>query len=255
MNPSFPLNFRRHPSFSELEKLINAISNHRAMRLETPTILENMVNASVFFAGCFARNLFAAEAHARLKQVSNGLTPDNALVLLNKLANEELFDLTFKTGSVLPVPHYFAIKYAAKEAGLNVTKARKYFEQKVPLGSLRLHPALKKYLKFSAYCTGSFVTSFSTIALRELTLAFNFTLILKHLPKAKKWDFVRVFFERHCQLDFDERAVGQSHSDLMIFALSGMKNMGEILAIMIKFYELRLAVYDACVESPSITFE
>lgn len=257
---NFPQNFRSHARFSELEALVLDITSHEAMRVGTPHCLNNMIRASLAFTSCFYANLLVA-LEGELKEL-HGCSPfvvtrrTDRLHLLIALADEELATDNIETKQGGMSPHFVPMYEAAQAAGIDVVGMDLHILQ-LSLGysmtdackEADFCESLRQYFEVSEWCAESYDRSFATIALRELTLADNFQIIVDHLPDDSRLDAYRLFLTSHVGLDAGEREAGEAnHGELMFKALEQVENVGDALEVMIRFYERRQAVYDSCLQ-------
>lgn len=256
----FPQAYRDHPRFAELVELVERIANHPAMHVATETVRRNMIQASLVFTVCFYGHLWSAFQFvfgSRERRGPFGVQQDLSLLhLLFELARDELTDKL--PGRDYRGPHYAMLLDGAKQAGIRtepVEKLAYYFTGPYVisqgcediLDATTLCQELKNYLDYSHLAaTRIFESAMVTLALRELTLAPNFRVIRDHMPDNEKYRATREFFVRHVELDEN------THRPLMTrfleIYLSGEAYVPWALDIMIRFYTLRLAVYDRCLQ-------
>lgn len=253
----FPLSFRSHDRFPELEALVTAINRHEAMRVREPHILDNMIRASLAFTSCFYANLLVS-LEGELQRL-RGTSPfvvtrrTDQLHLLIALADEELATDNIETVQGGMSPHFVPMFEAAQAAGIEVVPMEKQIQFLSEGHSMPeacrlagLCGALGQYYVESARCAESYESSFATIALRELTLSDNFQVIVDHLPNGPRLEKYRLFLTGHIGLDSGEREGEANHGQLMAEALERVEDVSGALDTMIQFYAARLAVYDAC---------
>lgn len=251
----FSNKFQSNSRFPELVKLVTAINRHEAMKVGSPVVLENMIKASLIFTVCFYANLLTVLRGAAARTSSRspfGVQWDTELLhLVLALASEELATDNIVTKQGGYSPHFVPMFEAAVAAGVDVSAVRQFIDLvgdgagiEEACRAAGFGPALTAYLQYSFECTQSFDDSFATIALRELTLAGNFQVIVDHLPTEERFDLYRTFLTGHIGLDAGDHE--GSHEQLMAAALEGVDDVDRSLAVMIRFYHLRFGVYDAC---------
>lgn len=254
----FSNKFRSHSQYPELEALVTAINRHEAMKVGRPIVLENMIKASLVFTICFYANLLTVLRGAAARTSPRNpfaVQPDTELLhLVLALAGEELATDNIETKRGGYSPHFLPMFEAAEEAGVDVDAVSRFIDLvaggvniKEACDAVEFCPALTAYMQYSFECTQSFDDSFATIALRELTLSGNFQVIVDHLPQEERLDRYRKFLTGHIGLDAGDHE--GSHEQLMAAALERVELVDRSLAVMIRFYHLRLAVYDACLSN------
>jgi hypothetical protein len=256
----FPASFRSHSRFAELQALVAAINSHEAMRVGSPHILNNMIRASLAFTSCFYANLLVS-LEGELKQL-RGRSPfvvtrrTDQLHLLIALADEELAtdNLVTKQGGMSP--HFVPMFEASQAAGIGTEGIEQHIlllsqgaSMSEACDGAGFRDSLKQYFSVSEWCSQSYSRSFATIALRELTLANNFQVIVDHLPDEPRLGSYKYFLTEHIGLDAGERKAGEAnHAELMSEALERVEDVSKALEVMIRFYEARLAVYEDCLQ-------
>ena len=252
----FPNTFKSNNLFLVLNKYVQIITNHEAMLINKPHILDNMIRASLAFTVCFYGNLLSCLNFTVLNlfrphpfRISKN---NENLYLFLQMALGELATKNIQTKDNCYSPHYVSMLEAAQNANINTSQIELLVSQITSESSSlefiksKFHPDLIKYLTFSEKCTRSFEDSFATIALRELTLSDNFKVILNNLPNEDKFNGYKVFLSTHIEVDSNE------HGVLMAKALEDVKDINRCLKTMIDFYKCRIKVYDACLSPNSI---
>ena len=260
----FPTTFCQHHRFAELRALVSAINSHEAMRMETSHCRNNITQASLAFTVCFYANLLVA-IQGELKRL-HGRSPfavtrrTDLLHLLLALCKEELATNNIKTLQGGMSPHFVPMIEAAEAAGVRTAGVEQLIlllSQGISMSEAcdraGFRDSLKQYFLLSEWCTQDWMRSFATIALRELTLADNFQVIADHLPGESCWEKYRLFLTGHICLDAGERADDEvNHGQLMSEALEGVEDVGGMLDVMIRFYKVRLLVYEDCLQPQSL---
>jgi hypothetical protein len=252
----FPAAYREHSFSDMLAQTIDSVVNHSALKMETEDTCTNIVKAGLAFTSCFYGNLVGALCGYLQREQCSPLTVEHnteVLHLLLDLASGELATKNIPTRAGNYSPHYVAMLEAAQEAGVN-TEPFEQFQRDLATGlwvkaasrNNGFCPELTAYLSKSDYCAKRPELALATIALRELTLSSGFSVLLEHLPVDQKYDKLRNFYQAHIELDEGE------HGPLMAKALSSVTDIGKSMSVMIDFYELRKAVYDACLTQPCL---
>ena len=214
---NFPQKFSNHSRSKELADLVDSITNHDAMKLGNQYIIDNMIRASLTFTMCFYGNAHASLSHYMGKMHMEGsrlAVPANTetLHLWLDLANGELATNNIPTRKGDHCPHYVPMLEAAEEAGIN-TSPIKEFTQQSHFHRYSIRDTCKKegfaeslcdYLTYSDQCTKTYEDASATIALRELTLANNFSIIVQHLPADNKYSPYLNFLTSHIELDTND---------------------------------------------------
>ena len=249
---NFPDRFQDHPSFPELQRLIQSITSHSSMKLIEEHVTLNMIRASLAFTVCFYGNLIACLKFIVGTQLGRhpfAVEPNGTLLhLFLALADGELATKNIPTKNNSFTPHYVAMLEAAEDAGIETFAIEELVLQlrtaRGPLSNTLngFHPALIDYMLYSEQCTRKFEDAFATIALRELTLSTNFSIIERHLPTKPQFDRYRKFLQTHIEVDSGE------HAQLMSEALLEVDDIGQSISTMINFYKRRQLVYEACLD-------
>ncbi|GEM_PF-2843303 len=253
---NFPSIFKKSSLYPELVSLVESITNHEAMYVKEQHILENMIRASLLFTVCFYANLLSLLFFEvkRLKGKNPFAVQENtqlAYLLLN-LSLGEIATKNIPTRKEFYCPHYVPMLEAAYEAGIDTKKIEEFVRKantkkvKELTKELKFSKPIKDYLEYSEECTKSFEGCLATIALRELTLSFNFRVISENTPKNKKYEKYKSFLSGHIVID------EHYHSKLMKEALTNFKDVDKLINIMINFYKLRKRIYDECLLSSPI---
>jgi len=253
---NFPESFKRSKKYVELISLVKKITFHKSMEVKEGYVLDNMIRASLLFTVCFYSNTSSLLYHylGELRKKSPLGVKENTdlLRLFLDLSLGELATKNIKTEEEFYSPHYLAMKEAAFQAKIDVSKIEEFikvikngniFEVGKNLGFSK---EVINYLEYSEECSKSFKTSLATVTLRELTLPLNFRIIRDNLPNESKYSKYREFLSKHIELDESE------HSSLMKKALEEQEDVEGLIDVMIKFYTLRKKVYDACLRKEAI---
>lgn len=252
----FPESFKQGRKYARLVSLVKEITFHEAMKVREKHVLDNMIRASLLFTICFYSNTSSLLYHylGRLGEKGFFRVKENTefLRLFLDLAVGELATKNIKTNEDIYSPHYLAMKEAAKESGIDVSKIEKFVKnvEKFNVDVLGEEVGFSKevidYLIYSEKCSKSFRASLATVTLRELTLPLNFRIIRDNLPKDKKYSKYNEFLSKHIELDENE------HSKLMKKALEEQEDVDRLIEIMINFYTLRKRIYDSCLKKEAI---
>ncbi len=263
----FPDSFRQHSRFDRLEEVTLKLYNHPAVNLERPEAIDNMVRASLLFTVCFYGNLLGClrgYLSAALPSHPFAVKEDGQFLhLILSLADEELSTDNIPMKRVSIGPHYVAMLEAAQQAGINtepveilVRNARtEHFgaqdgEHRANVRSVMVgegfHTSCTDYMVLSEHCANTYYEALSTVGLRELSLSPAFENLQLKIPNESKYEAYRHFLKAHIELDDGK------HGPIMKQALSLIPNIGDSINTMVKFYQVRLTVYDACLAAHPI---
>jgi hypothetical protein len=269
----FPEKFRTHQRFDRLEEVTAKIYGHPAVNLERPEALDNMVRASLLFTVCFYGNLLGClrgYLSAALPKHPFAVQEDGTFLhLLLSLADEELSTGNIPMKRTTIGPHYVAMLEAAQAAGINtepvetlVRNARSHafgnrdgeirMNLRTVMQETGFHRSCIEYMLLSEQCAEIYHSALSTVGLRELSLSPAFEKLQLRIPADSKYEGYKIFLQKHIELDSGSNSACEignyenSHGHIMAQALALIPNVGDSINAMVRFYQARLAVYDAC---------
>lgn len=238
-----------HPRIEELRAAVDRVVSHPALACPDEPTTANVVRAALLATVCFYRNLNACVHHELQRAHERSpfyVESDGRLLhLLLALAAGELAAKNMPD-AVHHEPHYCGMLRAASAAGVETEAVEELVCGRKSLTHSGLSPAAMEYLHMSAECCKTFIDSFATIAIRELTLSSSFHRILTGLPPDKRYAPFRGFLEAHIELD------EEAHAGFMKEALEVLGNTEQVIGTMIAFYHRRAEMYDACLETRAL---
>lgn len=251
----FPDNLKSAPGFEELLEIVSRIYDHPALQLDEH-VVGKMTWSSLLFTVCFYRALRGLLLETA-KQLGLGMQEDTGvLYAVLELVKGELTDkVRGSNGESSPYgPHYVLMREAAVAAGTRIDDILQFValvnsgvSVAIACQTVGFSSAVTDYMCYSDESSQDFLGALATIAGREFVLAFTFAKMIKFLPNEERFARYRKFLGDHVWLDRDTTK-DTSHGDLMYRVLSQLTSEQStiVLRTMIRFFTLRLRVYDDC---------
>ncbi len=247
----FPNRLQNHRLFAELVRATRRVVEHPALSSTAQNVRENIVRSSLIATVCFYINLSACLRYEleRIRGRSKFFVELNGtfLHLLLELCDGELATNNMPDASSYE-PHYGSMLRAARDISINTRPIESIVDGSISTIEGVLVPEAAEYLRFSYQCSLRQEDAFATIALRELTLAESFKVILANIPQTESYARFRGFVSSHIALDEKE------HSGIVANALEHFQDVDALIETMIAFYDKRARMYDYCLSGPNPLF-